>query len=475
MKRGKWILAAVLAVMVTSAAAILLHLGYLLPLWISWEQREISAASVEVCLANKKLDVLLDGTEIWTEKLPVQDVLLADIDHDEEAELMVLCWKRGRYGERRPFWVEKDQKTWSQHIYIYDLTANGIKPVWMASDLGMEVSNWSFSDHTRLLLTNRQKETTAWDWETWGLVKVEPTTLTFAAVGDNLIHRQIYDYAMRNLDGSFDHLYAQMLPVLAQYDVTSINQETVFVEKRGEYSDYPLFGTPVEVGHAIIDAGFDIVSCATNHALDKGTEAVDRTVELFAQAGVLCAGAQHSTDPVYRPFEMLTKNGIRVAVLAYTQSTNGIPLPEDSPYAVHLLEEEQVREDLAAATDAADLVLVYAHWGMEYAAEPDETQRYWAQLFADCGADVVIGTHPHVVQPVEWIAGKNGGETLVYYSLGNYVSAQTEEACTRGGLAYFTVEKANGQCSIVDHGLKYLLTEQHKGRYTTKLEEHGAF
>ena len=231
MKRGKWIFAAVLAVMVTSAAAILLHLGYLLPLWISWEQREISAASVEVRLANKKLDVLLDGTEIWTEKLPVQDVLLADIDHDEEAELMVLCWKRGRYGERRPFWVEKDRKTWSQHIYIYDLTADGIKPVWMASDLGMEVALWSFTDHTRLLLTDRQGETTAWDWETWGLVKVEPTTLTFAAVGDNIIYQAGFTDAKKRSDGSraynFLPNYENIADVISSADISFINQETL--------------------------------------------------------------------------------------------------------------------------------------------------------------------------------------------------------------------------------------------------------
>jgi len=467
MKRKVALIAAAVLVLLLCAAGVLLQLGYLLPLWVSWEQREITAEPVSIRLAHRKLEVSSDGVSLWQEALPVQDVLLEDMDHDGEAELLVLCWKRGRYGESRPFWVTEDEKTWSQHIYIYDLQADSLRPIWMASDLGMEVTGWSYTDHTRLLLTNRQGETTAWDWNSWGLTKVEPTTLTVAAVGDNLIHRAIYDYAMRNLDGKFDHLYASVAEELAAYDLVSINQETALVADRGDYSDFPLFGTPVQVGEAIINAGFDIVTCATNHMLDKGVEAVDRTVELFRQAGVTCAGAQHSQDAAYRPFELVDHSGIRCAVLAYTQFTNGIPMPEQSPHAVHLLEETQVKADLEAAKAAADLVLVYVHWGTEYEDQPDETQKQWAQLLADCGADVVIGTHPHVLQPVEWISGTDGDQTLVYYSLGTFISAQTEEACTRGGLAWFTAVKENGSCRITEHGMKHVQTTQHDGRYTT--------
>ena len=94
---------------------------------------------------------------------------------------------------------------------------------------------------------------------------------------------------------------------------------------------------------------------------------------------------------------------------------------------------------------------------------------HWAEVFAQCGVDVVIGTHPHVVQPMQWVAGENGHETLVYYSLGNYISAQTDPACQMGGLAFFTVEMQNGQCQVRDYGMKYLLTSQDNGHYTTSL------
>lgn len=478
MKRKIWLLITALCLIGLGAAGILLHQGYLLPVWIKWEPKEIvceeDGMPDKIILQNRSVSVLQDGDLVWHSEngVWVQDVLWEDIDHDWEKELMLLCWKRGRYGNSRPFWVTEDEQTWSQHIFLYDWKDGEIRPIWMASDLGMEVEAWQFSERTRLLLSNRNGETTAWDWITWGLSRVEPTSLTFGAVGDHLIHRPIYSYAFRHFDGSFDDLFACMQEELDKYDVTSINQETIYVEKREDYSDYPLFGTPIQVGEAVVKAGFDIVSCATNHTLDKGVEAIDRTAAFYAQAGVTCAGIQHSEDEGYRPYEVFEKNGIRCAVFAYTQTTNGLPVPTDTPYVLHTLDDErQVRQDLKAGRAEADLCIVYVHWGTEYAETPDETQKYWAQVFADCGADVVIGTHPHVLQPVAWITGAHGHETLVFYSLGNYISAQTEEACTIGGLAHYTVVKENGVCTIVDHGLKKLITENRNGHYTTKLME----
>jgi len=476
MKRKIWLLIIGLAVLLLSVTALLLHRGYLLPAWISWEREEIACREAsepeKIILQNRRVSVLQDGKEVWQSNagIKVQSVLWEDIDHDDVPELMLLCWKQGKYGDSRPFWVTEDEKTWSQHIYLYDWTDGEIRPIWMASDLGREVEHWTFHPRNRLLLTDRDGETTAWDWVTWGLSEVRPTTLMFAAVGDNLIHRQIYDYAFRHLDGCFDGLFAGVQEELDRYDVTSINQETIYVDNPGEYGDYPRFGTPIEVGEAVVNAGFSIVSCATNHTLDKGVAAIDLTAEFYEQVGVTCAGIQHSQDGTYRPYEVLEQNGIRCAVFAYTEATNGLPVPEGTPYVLHTLEDEdQVRQDLKAGREDADFCIVYAHWGDEYSEHPNENQRHWAQVFADCGVDVVIGTHPHVLQPVEWVVGMDGTQTLVYYSLGNFISAQTEPACTIGGLAYYTVVKENGVCRITDHGLKRLITENENGHYTTKL------
>lgn len=225
------------------------------------------------------------------------------------------------------------------------------------------------------------------------------------------------------------------------------------------------------MGEAVIRAGFDIVSCASNHALDKGTDAIDLTANLYRKAGILYPGIQPVEDGSYQPYQLLERQGITCAVLSYTQMTNGHALPEEAPYVLHTLEDEDlVRRDLTAAAEAADFVLVFVHWGTEYAAEPDETQRYWAQVFADCGADVVLGTHPHVLQPYEWVTGTSGQRTLVYYSLGNYISAQTDEACRRGGMAYFTLNRVGEQCSVTDWGMKTVLTQRENGLYTTIIE-----
>ena len=474
MKRKLWI--AILSVIILAVGAVLLlllRMGYLLPTWISWEAKTISGTPV-ITLKNRAVTVTVGDETIWkTDRtIPVQDVLWDDIDHDAEPELMLLCWKRGRYGDSRPFWVEKDDPVWTQHIFLYDWIDGEIQPIWMASDLGMDVAEWSFSDHTRLLLTERNGTQSAWDWQSWGLSRVEATSLSFAAVGDLLIHRSIYDHGFRRHDGNFDHLFAEIQGELKQYDVTSIHQETIYVDDPGDYSDYPRFGTPIEVGQVVVNAGFDIISCASNHALDKGMESIDLTADLYEAAGVLYAGIQSSENMEYRPYEIFDRNGIRCAVFSYTQSTNGLLVPEDAPFAVHtLFDEEQVRVDLQASREQADLVLVYVHWGTEYADTPDEFQHYWAQVFADCGADVVIGTHPHVLQPMEWVTGVSGNQTLVYYSLGNFISAQTEEACTKGGLAYFSVVKENGSCRVIDHGLKQLTTTHESGHYTTTITD----
>lgn len=474
-KLKRLICAAFVAALLAVAGILTLrHFGYLLPGWVSWQNQTLSGQEITIRLEHKTVTVLQEHAVLWQseEDIPVQDVLWADIDHDDEPELMLLCWKRGRYGESRPFWVTEEEKTWSQHIYIYDWTGETMKPIWMASDIGREVTQWRFTEEDRLLLTDREGTVTAWDWLSWGLrqIALQTKTLRFAAVGDNLIHRPIYHYAMEHFDGCFDDLYEGILEELAQYDLTSINQETVLVTEREDYSDYPFFATPMEVGQAQVDAGFSIVTCATNHMMDQGEDAVDQTVSFYRQQQVSCLGIQHSTDGGYEPYLLVEENGIRCALFCYTLTSNcGVP---ETEYMLHMLQDEaQIREDLRQGVDEADVTVVYVHWGTEYETQPDETQQYWANVFAECGVDVVIGTHPHVIQPVEWVAGNNGHETLVYYSLGNYISAQTDPACQLGALAYFTVELELGQCRISDYGLKYLSTTQENGHYTTKLLE----
>ena len=456
------------------------HGGNSLPDWIRWEQAEFFGGTGEperICLEDRRLAVMAGEEILWQLEtdVPVQSFLWCDINHDGAGELLLLCWRQGRYGDSRPFWVEEDEESWSQHIFIYQWTGETMRPLWMASDLGREVESWHFDGQQRLVITDRTGETTAWDWVSWGLSNIPlKGELSFAVLGDNLIHRQIYEYAFRRLNGSFDALYAPLADELARYDVLAIQQEGLYVGESADYASFPLIGTPIEVGEALAEAGFSVVSCAGNHALDFGTEAIDRTAEFFAMRGILSPGIQSTGDGVYQPYTLLEQNGIRCALLSFTQSTNGHRLPEETPYVLHTLDDEaQVRRDLEAARAEADLVVVFVHWGTEYADQPDEDQRRWAEVFAECEADVVLGTHPHVLQPWTWITGPSGHETLVYYSLGNCISAQMDPACRMGGLAWFTVSMADGVCRITDCGLKMVETREENGAYQVAMASPG--
>lgn len=176
MKKG--LIALVCAALVCAAAAAVLFRDVLfLPAWVQWQQRQIvcegEAAPDRFELRGRRALARASDTVLWRSDaaLRVQDILWCDVDRDGAEELLLLCWRRGRYGESRPFWVEHDEKSWSQHIYIYDWTAHGPRPRWMASDIGLDAAQWRF-DGTRLLITDRTGAVSAWQWVSWGLRQV---------------------------------------------------------------------------------------------------------------------------------------------------------------------------------------------------------------------------------------------------------------------------------------------------------------
>ena len=148
----------------------------------------------------------------------------------------------------------------------------------------------------------------------------------------------------------------------------------------------------------------------------------------------------------------------------YTYGTNGIRIPDNNPYMVHLLDdEEKIKGDIGKAKSETDFVIVFAHWGTENSDQPDEFQKKWAQVFLDSGVDVVIGTHPHVLQPYEILKDDNGHEMLIYYSIGNYISAQSEKSCIKGGMASFTVSLTKEGYKITEYNLQPLMINWNEG------------
>lgn len=469
-----WLIAAAfIAISVGAAWVFLWCSGAFLPRWVQWENNTAQDASGEYGLttAQKAVSVTYQGSVLWNSprSVKVQKALFCDMDNDRQDELVLLCWKIGRYGRLRPIWVETDEQKWSQHIFVYECTPDAVKPKWMSSYIGQElsdiVSNKKEPPYIRLWLTDLEGNMSSWVWNSWGFT-MEDTDISFIAFGDILAHEPIYRYGLQNGEG-FDFLFENMQEVLADSDIAIINQETPLTDNPSMYSDYPRFGTPVEVGQAIVDAGFDVVTCATNHALDRGAKGVEFTKRFFDSSQVICLGIQTLEDTDERPYEIITRKGVRFALLNYTYGTNGMLIPDGNPQMVHLLEnEEKIRDDIARAEEDADCVLVFVHWGTEYAKETDDFQQKWTRLFLESGVDVVVGTHPHVQQPVALLTGEDGHQMLVYYSLGNYISAQPEKSCSKGGMAQFTVSLTPEGWRVTEYDLRPLtITWQKGGKY----------
>jgi len=281
--------------------------------------------------------------------------------------------------------------------------------------------------------------------------KPEPKELSLLMVGDNLLHMPL----IRNGEtpsGSynFDSLYEKMLPSFQSADLAVIVQETPLGGKELGYSGYPLFNTPQEVGDAIAKAGFDIVLHATNHTLDKGEKGISNSLAFWDTHPEIAVLGINKSEEAAQTVRYIEKNGIKLAVLNYTDSTNGMPLPDGKPYMVNVVDEERIVSDLAIAEKNADFTVVFMHWGTEYSFSPDEGQEKLAAMMCKNGADLIMGSHPHVIEPVEWIQAENGNKALVFYSLGNYVSRQKEAANLLGAMAEVKICSSEEQGTYID-------------------------
>ena len=259
--------------------------------------------------------------------------------------------------------------------------------------------------------------------------------LSLAMVGDALIHDRLYNDAYKN--GSYDFKpYLRLIKEkIKNYDLAYYNQETILGGTSIGLSSYPSFNSPQELGDAMIDAGFNIVSLATNHTLDRGEKAILLSREYWNKQNNVYAIGSYSSFDEKKELEskVFIKNNIKYGILNYTYGTNGIPVPSGKEYLVNLWNDETnyegykqtVINDINILRDKVDVLMVAMHWGREYTHTPTDLERKTAKFLADNKVDIIIGTHPHVIQPVEFI-----DNTLIIYSLGNFISAQNSESCT---------------------------------------------
>lgn len=308
--------------------------------------------------------------------------------------------------------------------------------------------------------------------------------VSIVMVGDVLLHTPVAKSGETEGGGyDFHPLFENVREEIEAADLALVNQEVIIGGSELGISGYPAFNAPYELGDALADTGFDVILHATNHALDKGKRGILNCLEYWrtSHPEKVVLGI-YDREEGSRDIYVYEQDGIRIAILNYTYGTNGIALPEGMPFAVDLLEKERVIADLQAAEELADFTIVCPHWGTEYTLTQTKAQERWAQIFAENGADLVIGTHPHVIEPVRWLTLNEGGEwtqsatqpedgqgTLIYYSLGNFAnwtSGTGDGVANRmvGGMARVTLtENEDGSVQIRSWDVEPLVCHVEKG------------
>ena len=271
----------------------------------------------------------------------------------------------------------------------------------------------------------------------------EPRTVSFCAVGDNLIHSPIY-YQAYGADGyDFTAAYSGIADIIESADVAVINQETLICNDMYEPSNYPFFNSPAAWGDHMIELGFDVFTLANNHCLDYGEQGLSYSLDYWESKNAVTAGV-YRNEADKNDIRTAEFGGITFSFLSSTESLNGLSLPADSEMIIGNANDlEGMISDIKAAKELSDVCVVALHWGVEGSGIIDDRQREYARELAEAGADIIIGNHPHVLRNIEMIE-RSDGETLCAYSLGNFISAQNAGANLISGILEFNVTFTDG-------------------------------
>ncbi|AYG79199.1 Capsule biosynthesis protein CapA [Streptomyces hundungensis] len=266
---------------------------------------------------------------------------------------------------------------------------------------------------------------------------------TLVATGDVLPHDSTIERAKSDAqDGGYDFrpMLAGVKPIISRADLAICHMETVYGPDEGPFTGYPAFTSPPQVAAALKDAGYDSCSTASNHTLDDGADGIARTLKAFDKAGLSHTGSGRTAQESARP-ALMTARGAKVAQLAYTYDTNGYPMPDGQPWAVHLIDQKKIVADARAARAAgADVVVVSLHWGTEWQTEPDERQLALGKALTASRTggrpdiDLILGTHAHIPQAYEKVNG-----VWIVYGEGDQVAGEmfndTGERDARGNMS----------------------------------------
>lgn len=290
----------------------------------------------------------------------------------------------------------------------------------------------------------------------------KPTSAKLVAVGDNLMHRSC-TLSAKNADGTYDFTkhFANMADIFKAADLAVISQDTVLggIELGATSTETGIFNTAVELADGMADAGINVVLAANNHIMDEGSAGLNTMMSYFSTKypNITLLGVNNSREAKDEPVYVETNN-IKIAMINYSYGSNQTADLDASPYLLNQYDEDWLSDILKQAREKADFIIAFPFWGEQNSMDYTQEQERQAQFLADNGVDLIIGSYPHVVEPVKWITAENGDRTLVYYSLGNFQSIQNTVENMLGGQANVTISKEEDGTHISDYSLDFVVT-----------------
>lgn len=285
--------------------------------------------------------------------------------------------------------------------------------------------------------------------------EIKPITFTMTALGDSLCHNTQYWDAYNKETGKYDfsYVYEDIKQYTQSSDITIGSLETTFAGEERGYSNYPTFNTPDSLATALKNIGVDIISLAGNHALDYGYSGLCRTIDVLDSAGISHLGT-YKTAEDQKKLLIKNVNGLEIAFINYTYGTNGIPVPSGKDYCVNLIDKTLIKEQIKEAKDQkVDLIVACMHWGTEYRTTANSEQEELADFLFKNGVDIILGNHPHVLEPMEkrtiTLDDGSSKEVFVVYALGNFTADQRDEITRDSAILNLTITKnTDGKISI---------------------------
>ena len=282
-----------------------------------------------------------------------------------------------------------------------------------------------------------------------------PITFTMTALGDSLCHNTQYWDAYNKETGEYDfsYVYEDIVDYTNYSDITIGSLETTFAGEERGYSNYPTFNTPDSLAVALKNIGVDVISLAGNHALDYGYTGLCRTIDVLDNAGISHLGTYKTAE---EQEQLLIKNikGVEIAFINYTYGTNGIPVPSGKEYCVNLIDKTLIKKQIEQAKEQnVDMIVACMHWGTEYKTTANSEQEELADFLFENGVDIILGNHPHVLEPMEkrtiTLEDETEKEVFVIYALGNFTADQRDEITRDSAILNLTITKnIDGKISI---------------------------